>query len=360
MASPNSDLDPVHVTVFLASPSDTTDARAVARQVLLELPQTPAFRGRVTTEMFSYDDPLAPLPLSANINPQQSVVRYGRRPRDCDLTLIFLWSRMGTPLTEAEAKPDGSRYRSGTEWELDDAVSGGKEVFVYLCDAPPAFEQEGSSRLGAALDLAAEREQYGRLQQFLATFRGRDGAARGGLTTYRDLVGLRQVLAQHMSVVVRRRIEEQQRTIDVQRARQATTRILAWAGGAMSVTAAVVIFNARVHDRPLVRLDPVPYCDLVGPPDNAPAVHLNLTYDVAHNRATDKVYAEIASRPDFGELIVHKQLFAHSDRDQNFYAPWPNSDRPWHGWLRLAVRDAEEELRQISKPVPLNCGPSVP
>jgi len=36
---------------------------------------------------------------------------------------------MGTPLTETEA--DGTPYLSGTEWEFENALSGGKPVLVY-------------------------------------------------------------------------------------------------------------------------------------------------------------------------------------------------------------------------------------
>ena len=67
--------------------------------------------------------------MDARFTPQQAMDRGLPTPADCDLTVILLWGRMGTPLTEMKA--DGTSYLSGTEWEFENALAANKPVFVY-------------------------------------------------------------------------------------------------------------------------------------------------------------------------------------------------------------------------------------
>ena len=80
-----------------------------------------AYRG-LKLEVVDWDDPDARIPMLANETPQDSVINARPRPAICDIVVI-LWARMGTPLPETIAKPDGERYQSGTEWEYLDAVN---------------------------------------------------------------------------------------------------------------------------------------------------------------------------------------------------------------------------------------------
>ena len=73
--------------------------------------------------------PHAPAQMDARFTPQQAVDRSLPTPADCDLTIVLLWSRMGTPLTETRA--DGTPYLSGTEWEFETALAANKAVYLY-------------------------------------------------------------------------------------------------------------------------------------------------------------------------------------------------------------------------------------
>src|SRR5262245_37987408 len=152
--------------VFLSSPGDVADERGLARQVLARLPQEAQFRGRVLIEDVSWDNPAAPVPLAAQLTPQEAINQGPPKPADCDVVCVILWSRMGTPLPPEYTKPDGSRFESGTEWEYLNAIAeaerrrnGTPLVLVYR------RTEQAVVNLGAA-DFAERRDQYERVQRF--------------------------------------------------------------------------------------------------------------------------------------------------------------------------------------------------
>ena len=115
--------------IFLSSPGDVAAERAQARELLLGLARGPFVRGRVHIDVVSWDDPHGGATMDARLTPQQAVDRSLPTPAECDLTVVLLWGRMGTPLTETKA--DGTPYLSGTEWEFENALAANKPVLVY-------------------------------------------------------------------------------------------------------------------------------------------------------------------------------------------------------------------------------------
>jgi hypothetical protein len=70
-------LTPQHLRVFLASPGDVADERALVRHLLNEeLPYDPFLRGHVTFDVVSWDDPAAPTPMTARLTPQEALIRF--------------------------------------------------------------------------------------------------------------------------------------------------------------------------------------------------------------------------------------------------------------------------------------------
>jgi hypothetical protein len=55
-----------------------------------------------------------------HLTPQEAVNRSLSKPSQCDVVVVILWGRMGTPLPESYKKPNGTLYLSGTEWECED------------------------------------------------------------------------------------------------------------------------------------------------------------------------------------------------------------------------------------------------
>jgi hypothetical protein len=191
---------PLHLRIFLSSPGDVAEERGAARSLLDELPRRPWARGRITIETIAWDDPLASTPLDATELPQLSVNRYNTRPSECDLTLVLLWGRLGTPLASHMPKADGTRYDSGTEWELDDARRAQKPVWLYRRSVAPTISLDDP-------DEDQKREQYRRVRAFLARLRDADGALLGAANDYDSVARFSELLSQHLEAEVRRRLE---------------------------------------------------------------------------------------------------------------------------------------------------------
>src|SRR5262245_31513807 len=184
---------PLHLRIFLASPRDVADERALLRKLLKdELPYDPLVRGRVTFEVVSWDDPAAPRAMPANMTPQEAVVRFGANPSACDIVVVVLWSRMGTQLdVSAFRKPDGEPYQSGTEWEFEDALmaSSRPDILVYRRAEVPDIKLNDPS-------LDEKRHQFGLVKQFCERLvRNADGSFRGSVIDYDTPTDFKERLA---------------------------------------------------------------------------------------------------------------------------------------------------------------------
>ena len=110
--------------VFLSSPGDVQEERDIVRELVKEvLPYSPFVRGRATFDVVSWDDPHAAPGLDAHLTPQEAINKKLLKPSECDIVIVILWGRMGTPLPSEITREDGSTYQSGTEWEFEDAVN---------------------------------------------------------------------------------------------------------------------------------------------------------------------------------------------------------------------------------------------
>jgi len=155
--------------VFLSSPGDVAEERRIAMETMRALEDSPLLRERVNLQVIAWDDPAASAPLDARETPQASVNRWAGRPADCDLTIAILWSRLGTPLPPGLKRADGSRFASGTVWEVEDAIAADRPVFVYRRTDKPRIELDD-----AAFD--ARRAQYDAVRRWFDGLRDADGA----------------------------------------------------------------------------------------------------------------------------------------------------------------------------------------
>ena len=189
---------PRHIRVFLSSPGDVSDERARARTALERLAKKPLLRGRVTIEVVSWDDPDAPVPMDAGLTPQEAVSRGLAKPSECDLTIVILWARMGTPLS-APRKPDGSQYLSGTEWEYWDAKNAGKPIRLYRKTARLVVDVDDP-------ELAEKQRQKRLVDQFFSQFTAADGSLAGGYTSF-STKNFKKRLEQDLESFVRQLLE---------------------------------------------------------------------------------------------------------------------------------------------------------
>jgi hypothetical protein len=193
----------IHLKVFISSPGDVADERNLARHLLSdELPRIPAFRDRVTFDPVTWDDPAVHVPMLIGEHPQESVNRMLPKPSECDFVVVILWSRMGTPLPEAERKSGGGRYTSGTEWEYEDAINSPKR--------PPVLVYRRTEKQRVDLDdpdLDSKRNQLKEVELFLARFKNPDGSLSGGFNTYATPSEFKELLRQHLEQLVWKRVE---------------------------------------------------------------------------------------------------------------------------------------------------------
>jgi formylglycine-generating enzyme required for sulfatase activity len=171
------------VRVFLASPSDVGEERELAKRVADNLAGEARYRDAIQLQVVGWDQPGMQITMRAGETPQDSVADQLPLPSECDVAVVILWSRMGTPLPETQRKHDGGRFLSGTEWEYEDALqafkkTGCPEVWVYRRDEEPQIGLK---------DLQREEkiEQWDRVEQFFDSMKNTDGSIADGVNPYK-------------------------------------------------------------------------------------------------------------------------------------------------------------------------------
>ena len=170
--------------IFLASPGDVSFERKLAREAIDHINGERRFRGRIGCEIVAWDQPGAAVAMEAGLTPQQAIAQGLPKPEDCDLVVVILWSRIGTPIpADFELKADGTPYLSGTEWEYLNAIKGFRTkqqpgnvwVFQRMEVPKPALDDPQYSTIV---------EQWGKLQKFFASFTNPDNSLNGGINRY--------------------------------------------------------------------------------------------------------------------------------------------------------------------------------
>src|SRR5262249_11472024 len=146
----------------------------------------------LTFDVYSWDDPNASMALPAHLTPQQAIDLALIRPSACDIVIVVLWSRMGTPLEQ-----EGKRYLSGTHYEFEEALAqaiqtgGTPTVFLYRRTQKPQIDVDDP-------DLEAKREQYRMVGEFFDRLRNSDGSIRCSVISYETPEEFRAKLDLHL------------------------------------------------------------------------------------------------------------------------------------------------------------------
>jgi hypothetical protein len=191
------------VRIFLSSPGDVADERKIARELIeRELQKHPSYR-ELKLVVIAWDDPDARVPMLANETPQESVNNARPRPSTCDIVIVIIWARMGTPLPETICKPDGGRYLSGTEWEYLDAIDSPRdpkpEVLVYRRTGTPKVDLDDE-------DYPEKLAQYQKVKSFFARFRNTDSSLVRGFNEYSAPDQFESLLRHDLDELLHRRL----------------------------------------------------------------------------------------------------------------------------------------------------------
>jgi len=189
-----------HLRVFLASPGDVAEERRLAQEVLNRLPDDPVFRDRITLRTIAWDKPGAGAPLLATLTPQQAIAQGLPKPSQCDIVIVILWLRLGTPLPPEWTQPDGRRYRSGTEWEYEDArqaaeQDGQPKLLLYRRTEKVLLDPDEP-------DIDEKLKQRRLVKDFFAALRNPDGSIRGGCNEYATPLQFKDDLTTHLRALI--------------------------------------------------------------------------------------------------------------------------------------------------------------
>ncbi len=195
----------LHLRVFLGSPNDCGEERQEALKVLNELPYDPFVQHRVTFEALAYDHPQSGAVLLAGIPAQDSVIRSLGKPAECDIVVICLWTKLGSPMQQPAYQKPGGGYFTGTEWEYDNAVqafrkSGRPEVLLYH----RSDELVGNLSPKYKLANAERTAQMEQVEAFLQDCHTRYGSIP---KSYRGASGFAEALRDDLKQIISQRLD---------------------------------------------------------------------------------------------------------------------------------------------------------
>jgi formylglycine-generating enzyme required for sulfatase activity len=194
------------IRIFLSSPGDVADERRAAQLVIERLRTDPLLRNQVDLVVIAWDDPDSATPMLATMTPQEAINRGLAKPSDCEIVIVILWARLGTPLPAEYVKADGTRYFSGTEWEYWDAVEASRKsddlplVVVYRRAGAPALQLDDPQ-------FAGKYEQWQRVQAFFAAFANPDGSINQGYNTHTSTDDFTRQLETHLKQLIRQVVD---------------------------------------------------------------------------------------------------------------------------------------------------------
>ena len=148
--------------IFVSSPGDVSEERGRARAVIERLGKDALFRDRLKLDAILWDDPEAPVPMLANLAPQESVNR-AIRPSQCDIVVTIFWGRASAHSSTGQG--DLTEHRICREPSGNMRTPFERDILLFRRTAPVIV----------AIDdplMAEKRDQKGRVDQFFAALTG--------------------------------------------------------------------------------------------------------------------------------------------------------------------------------------------
>ncbi|WP_295405574.1 hypothetical protein [uncultured Thiocystis sp.] len=184
------------VRIFVSSPSDVEHERALVKDIVAVLAQEYRPYFELQTVLWEEEALTAARSFQAGL----------LRPSECEIVLVMLWTRLGTPLAD---DPYGGM--TGTEWEFVDAVEASArhatpEVLVYRKIAPRLVDINNAEAIRAAV---TDRD---RLDVFFRThFFNPDGSFRRAFRQFENDTAFRDLVETQLRKLLNRRISAERR-----------------------------------------------------------------------------------------------------------------------------------------------------
>jgi len=184
--------------IFISSPADVRPERLIAARVVERLAREFSHHYHVHAVLWERE------PLVAGAHFQERIVP----PRETDIAVFILWSRMGVPLPEEKYLGPLTRKRvTGTEWEFEDALSAYRqkqrpEVLLYRkkVELTGSFDDEEAVR-----ERLTQKKQ---VEDFLNRWtRSADGQSFTAASwEFDSAAGFEELLEHHLRELMRRQL----------------------------------------------------------------------------------------------------------------------------------------------------------
>lgn len=143
------------IKVFISSPGDVIPERLIVKSVLGRLNDEFTGRALMIPILWEEEPLLASDTFQAQIHP----------PRETEIYIGILWSRIGSPLPDTITRPDGTIYDSGTAFEFEDALSGYlkngfPEMLLYRKGGAPTVSLQDKAEVLERIDQIDRLKAY--------------------------------------------------------------------------------------------------------------------------------------------------------------------------------------------------------
>ncbi|MBK5941046.1 AAA family ATPase [Halochromatium roseum] len=210
------------VRIFVSSPADVDHERAVVKDIVDQL----------ASEYLPYFELRAVLWEEEALTADRTFQAGLTQPEDCDIVLVILWTRLGSPLPQ-----EPYRGMTGTEWEFVNAVeasakAGIPEVLVYKKTTPKLVDITDAALAREAVEDRRRLEEF-----FRAHFFFDDNSFRRAFRTFDNATAFRELVSTQLRKLLNRRISAE---------RRATTGDLRWQGSPFRPDRPFEISDARI------------------------------------------------------------------------------------------------------------------
>lgn len=184
--------------VFISSPGDVIPERRILKAVIGRLNEEFTGRAYLIPILWEEEPLLASDTFQAQIHP----------PRDTDIYIGILWSRIGSPLPETILREDGTIYDSGTAFEFEDALAGynetgSPEMLLYRKSGAPTLSLEDEANVLDRLSQIKKLRAY--VDRWLI---GEDGSYIGAFHMFADPTEFETMAEMHLRKLVERLLAE--------------------------------------------------------------------------------------------------------------------------------------------------------